>query len=146
MDSFPEELSRNKAGPPKNRVRRGFWFVGVPGIEPGSLRPFFFRAAGSCTQVLPTPRANTTVVLQPVYFLFARALIHLAQAKTLFPRKRAWSPRGFTPEANLTHCKFGYFLFLMVGLYFPLNFTLLPTITPRFPQIAHCFAMNLFNL
>jgi len=42
------------------------------------------------------------------------------------------------PDANLTHCKFGYFLFLMVGLYFPLNFTLLPTITPPFPQIAHC--------
>jgi len=63
------------------------------------------------------------------YFLLAIALMHFAQAFTLFP------------EANLTHCKFGYFLFLMVGLYFPLNFTLLPTITPRFPQIAHCFAI-----
>jgi len=57
------------------------------------------------------------------------ALIHLVQAKTRLP------------EGNLTHCKFGYFLFLMVGLYFPLNFTLLPTITPPFPQIAHCFAI-----
>jgi len=54
-------------------------------------------------------------------------LIHLAQAKTLFP------------EANLTHCKFGYFLFLMVGLYFPRSLISFPTILVPFPQIAHCF-------
>ena len=47
------------------RKRFELRLVGVPGIELGPPRPFFFRAAGSCTQVLPTPRVNTTVILQP---------------------------------------------------------------------------------
>jgi len=32
------------------------------------------------------------------------------------------------PEGNLTHCKLGYFLFLMVGLYFPRSFLSFQTI------------------
>jgi len=43
-------------------------------------------------------------------------LIHLVQAKTLLP------------EGNLVHCKLGYFLFLMVGLYFPRSFLSFQTI------------------
>ena len=52
--------------------------------------------------------------------------MHLVQAKTLLP------------EGKRAHCKLGYFLFLMVGLYFPRSLTLLQTIIPLFPQIAHC--------
>jgi hypothetical protein len=55
--------------------------------------------------------------------------MHLVQALTLLP------------EGNLTHCKLGFFLFLTVGLYFPLSLTLLPTIVDFFSQIAHCFAI-----
>ncbi len=75
------------------------------------------------------------------YFPFAIALIHLAQAKTLLPESKPALPAG-----RRTHCKFGYFLFLMVGLYFPRSLISLPTILVPFPQIAHCFAMNLSNL
>ena len=68
------------------------------------------------------------------YLRLANALMHFVQAKTLLP------------EGNLTHCKLGFFLFLMVGLYFPLSLTLLPTIIDLLPQIAHCFSINLFDL
>jgi len=57
--------------------------------------------------------------------------MHLVQALTLLP------------DAKVTHCKLGYFLFLMVGLYFPRSFFNLPTILPRFPQIAHCLAIQI---
>jgi len=57
--------------------------------------------------------------------------MHLAQAKTRLP------------EDKRTHCKFGYFLFLMVGLYFPRSFISRQTITDPFPQIAHCFAIEI---
>ncbi len=42
--------------------------------------------------------------------------MHLAQAFTLLP------------EANFTHCKFGYFLLFAVGLYLPLSFLSFQTI------------------
>jgi len=58
------------------------------------------------------------------YFLFAIAFIHFVQAKTLFL------------EGNLTHCKLGYFLFLVVGLYLPLNFTSRQASIDFFPQIV----------
>ena len=63
------------------------------------------------------------------YFLFPIALIHFVQAKTRFP------------EGNLTHCKLGYFLDFLVGLYFPRSFFSLPTIIDDFAQIAHCLAI-----
>jgi hypothetical protein len=55
--------------------------------------------------------------------------MHLVQAITLLP------------EANLTHCKFGYFLFLAVGLYFPRSFFNFQTKIDFLPQIVHCFAI-----
>jgi len=44
------------------------------------------------------------------YFFFPRALIHFVQALTLLP------------EGKVTHCKLGYFLDFLVGLYFPRSF------------------------
>ena len=64
-----------------------------------------------------------------IYFRLERDLIHLVQASTLLP------------EANLTHCKFGYFLFLVVGLYFPRSFFNFQTKIDFLPQIVHCFAI-----
>jgi len=52
----------------------------------------------------------------------------LAQAKTRLP------------EGNFNHCKFGYFLILAVGLYFPLSFTSLVPIAECFPQIEQIFS------
>jgi len=51
------------------------------------------------------------------------ALMHFAQAKTLFP------------EGSLNHCKFGRCLRFTVGLYFPRSFTLRQTNIDPFPQI-----------
>ena len=59
--------------------------------------------------------------------------MHLVQASTLLPL------------GNFTHWRFGYFLFLMVGLYFPRSFFNFQTIIDFFPQIEHCLAM-MFNL
>jgi len=55
--------------------------------------------------------------------------MHFAQAKTRFP------------ELNLAHCRFGYFLFLTVGLYLPLSFLRRHTIIDDFLQIAHFFVI-----
>lgn len=45
------------------------------------------RAARNRTGAASTPRMYTTAILQPVqnYFVLADALMHLAQALTLFP-------------------------------------------------------------
>lgn len=62
--------------------------------------------------------------------------MHLAQAKMR-------SPEG-KPVLLLrrrTHCKFGYFLFLTVGLYFPLSFLSFQTIIEPLLHIAHFFAI-----
>lgn len=57
--------------------------------------------------------------------------MHFAQALTLLP------------DVNFTHCKLGYFLFLMVGLYLPRSFFNFQTSIDPFPQIAHCLAIYL---
>lgn len=59
--------------------------------------------------------------------------MHLAQAKTR------------SPEGKRTHCRFGYFLFLTVGLYFPLSFLSFQTIIDPFLHIVHCFAMVILS-
>ena len=61
-------------------------------------------------------------------YILAKRLIHLAHANTRFP------------EANLTHWRFGYFLTLLVGLYFPLNLTRVTDIPDFFPQIVQIFS------
>ena len=64
------------------------------------------------------------------YFLFAIALMHLAQAKTRLP------------EGNFAHWRLGYCLFLTVGLYFSaLNLTLRQTIIDFLPQRVHFLAI-----
>ncbi len=88
--------------------------VGVPGIEPGLYPP----------QGYGLPLSYT-----PIYFVLANALIHLVHAKTRLPAR------------VLAHCKLGYFLFLMVGLYFPLSFFNLQTIMVDFPQISQVFVI-----
>lgn len=55
--------------------------------------------------------------------------MHLAQAKTRLP------------EGKRTHCKFGYFLTLEVGLYFPLNLTRVTPIAECFLQIEQTFSI-----
>ena len=104
------------SGPQKNRENSAFLIiiVGVRGIEPRSLPP---QGSG-------LPLSYT-----PDYFLLPIALMHLAQAFTLLP------------EAKRTHWRLGCFLFLMVGLYFPLSFFNFQTILPLLPQIAHCLGI-----
>ena len=67
--------------------------------------------------------------------------MHLAQALTRLPRKGAWPPRGFTPDGKRTHCKFGYFLILQVGLNLPRSLTSLVDICDPLPQIVHVLGM-----
>ena len=95
------------------------YLVGAPGFEPG---------------ITPTPWAHVSQLHYAPqgcsYLLFlCIALIHLAQAKTRFP------------EGNFTHCKFGYFLCLEVGLYFPRNFLSVQATVDFLPQITHSFAI-----
>jgi len=52
------------------------------------------------------------------------ALIHLAQALTLWPLDKR------------IHCKLGYFLFLAVGLYLPRSFLRTVATIDFLPQIA----------
>jgi len=52
-------------------------------------------------------------------------LIHLVQALTRLPL------------LSLTHCKLGYFLFLVVGLYLPRSFLRTVATIDFLPQIAH---------
>lgn len=56
--------------------------------------------------------------------------MHLVQARILF-----------FSEANFTHCKLGFCFLLIVGLNFPLNFTLLQAEAYFFSQIVHCFVI-----
>jgi hypothetical protein len=66
-----------------------------------------------------------TALFVSFYLVFDIALMHLVQAFTRLP------------EAKRTHWRLGYFLFLTVGLYFPLSFTSFPTIIDFLSQIAH---------
>jgi hypothetical protein len=58
-----------------------------------------------------------------VYFLFARVLMHLVQARTLFPAKGLNALRVVF-SGTLSHCRLGYLLVLVLGLYFPRSFSL----------------------
>jgi len=127
---------------------------------------FICRAAGSRTRFAPTPRVynnsyttarklkcpspwqrtrfygrwerpgNRSFGLRPQddasrHFL-CNDLMHLAQALTRLP------------EGNRTHCKFGYFLTLAVGLNLPRSLTLVTAVIDPLPQMAHCFGINSF--
>jgi hypothetical protein len=59
--------------------------------------------------------------------------MHLVQAFTRFP------------ETKRTHCKLGYFLTLVVGLYLPLSFFFCQTRVEVFPQMEHFVAMVFLN-
>lgn len=67
------------------------------------------------------------------YFVLFCVLMHLTQAFTLWP-------------PIFIHCKLGYFLFLQVGLYLPLNLTRFVTMTEPFPQIEHCLGIAVRKL
>jgi hypothetical protein len=86
-------------------------------------------ALGIGPRIAPTPRVYVTITLCPEenYFLFANALIHLAQDST------------FLPEGKRTHCKLGFCFLLIVGLYFPRSLILRQTRVYFFLQIVHCF-------
>lgn len=45
------------------------------------------------------------------------------------------------PEGKVTHCKLGYFLFVVVGLYLPLSLTRVTDLIDFLPQIAHTRAI-----
>ena len=66
------------------------------------------------------------------FYVFARRLMHFVQAKILLP--------AFFPETKRTHWRLGYFLTLLVGLYFPLNFTRVTAIPDFFLQIVQIFS------
>jgi len=59
--------------------------------------------------------------------------MHLVQAKTRLP------------EGNLVHCKLGYFLLLVVGLYLPRSFTRRQTTIDDLPQIEHCLDIKFYS-
>ena len=111
----------------------------MPGIEPGSLLP-----QSSVLPLYYTPPSPAIAGFggqSPLedreggkhYFFFPIALIHFVQAFTLLP------------EGKRTHCKFGYFLFLMVGLYFPRSFLSFQTTAYFLPQIVHCLAIAILS-
>lgn len=66
--------------------------------------------------------------------------MHLVQAKILLPANFLYFLR-FIFKGTLTHCKLGYFLRLVVGLYLPRSFFLWPKTRDPLPQIVHCLAM-----
>ena len=59
--------------------------------------------------------------------------MHLVHAKTR------------SPEASRAHWRLGYFLFLMVGLYFPRSFFRFHTIIDPLEQITHSFAITILS-
>lgn len=70
------------------------------------------------------------------FYTLDKRLMHLAQARTLLPE-------GLPAQAGKrTHCKFGYFLTLEVGLYFPLNLTRVTPIAECFLQIEQIFSIE----
>jgi len=66
--------------------------------------------------------------------------MHLAQAKMRLPAKALYFFR-VVPSGTVRNCRFGYLLFLGVGLYLPLSLFSFPAIIEPLPQIAHCFAI-----
>ena len=88
--------------------------IGVPGVGPGSHAPH------AC--ILPLYYTPVSLTCPANYLFFPIVLMHLVQALTLFP------------DNNLTHCKLGYFLFLLVGLYLPRSFFLTTATIDFFPQ------------
>lgn len=108
------------------------FIVGTLGIEPRlTPTPRVYVNHYTMSRKLARDQRQTLpyILHSASYFILLIALMHFAQAKTLLP------------DANLTHCKFGYFLLLTVGLYFPRSFFLFQTIVDFFSQIAHCFAI-----
>lgn len=95
--------------------------VGVSGIAPELLPP-----QGSGLLLSYTP--NKFLMF---YFVFALAFMHLAQTKTRLP------------FGKRNHWRFGYFLFLVVGLYFPRSFLNFQTKVEVLPQIAQLFAIKI---
>jgi len=73
-----------------------------------------------------------------------KALMHLAQILILFPANSLYLAL-VVPTGIDIHWRFGYFLFLPVGLYFPLNFSRFPTIRELFSQIIHVLVINSFQ-
>lgn len=61
--------------------------------------------------------------------------MHLAQAKTLFPYNGFAAFGDFAPIGTIVHCKLGYFLYFLVGLYLPLSFFNFQFTVEVFPQI-----------
>lgn len=74
---------------------------------------------------------HCTTARYPPFPIF---LIHLVQALTFFPLFK------------FTHCKFGYFLFLVVGLYLLRNFFRVTVTIDFFPQIAQTRDMILKSI
>ena len=66
--------------------------------------------------------------------------MHFAQALTLAPKR---NPNFAAVSADKrSHCRLGFCVRLIVGLYFPLSFTSRQARFLIFPQIAHRCAMN----
>ena len=80
---------------------------------------------------------GTTALVVGTHFVLADALMHLAQALTLFPEAKPALPAG-----RRTHCKLGYFLLLTVGLYLPLSLTLCQTMVEVLLQTAQVLAIE----
>jgi len=100
--------------------------VGLLGIEPRSYAPH--------AQIIPlydSPIGN---------YFFPKALIHLAQAKTLFPANSLYFFLVVS-TGIATHCKLGYILFLGEGLYLEINFLYCLPIDDVFPHIVHSFSI-----
>ncbi len=110
---------------------------------------FYSRGMGNRTPSSSTPRTCATITLYPgnknfhlIFSLFSIVFRQLVQMRILFPAKFL-KDSFFISKGIFTHCKLGYFLFLVVGLYFPRSFILRPKILLPFPQIEHCFFIYL---
>ena len=103
---------------------------------------FLVGAAGVEPAITPTPRVHVAATPCPDenQFLLERVLIHLVQAKILLPAN-SLNFLCFIPRGIRAHCKFGYLLILVLGLYFPLSLFSCLNFCEVFPQTRHSFAI-----
>lgn len=125
------------------------------GFYKTTIRPFRTSHAKqfACFIVL-NPRMHTTVVLQPAIERSNYTIAHKTKNPPRQTRRvfcyfvlfavRMHFTHALTRESLMTaHWRFGYFLFLVVGLYFPLNFLSTVDSVEVFPHTSHARGIGL---
>lgn len=157
LDSFPDNfLDKSRAS--KNTLVRRF-LVGrgagnrTPFAGPPALNNNRYTTPRSWQEIwgcMPAPyrallrylgcRYTMPWTIYWDYLGLERVLMHLVQAKILFPAN-SLKAFLFVSAGTRTHWRLGYLLFLTVGLYFPRSFSRWLNIPDFFSQIWHFFAM-----